>query len=123
METTTLALDKKLVDGLQQLADESGISVEDLAEKAIFHYIREEADKKIDQEEAHYKAQHAELLQMYAGRYIAMHEGKVIDTDSDQLDLYLRVRQHYPLVGILIKKVTTQVEVILHMRSPRWEYK
>jgi hypothetical protein len=45
-----------------------------------------------------------------------MHNGQVIDSDIDELALYLRIRQAYPLIGILFKKVTPEPEEIWHMR-------
>jgi hypothetical protein len=122
MGTATLSLPEETLSRLQQVADQLGENVTTLAEKAIHRYIREEADRKIEQEEVHYKAQHARLLQSHAGQYIAMHEGQVIDTDNNQWELYLRIRKIYPTTGILIKKVTPQVETVFHMRSPRLEY-
>jgi hypothetical protein len=62
------------------------------------------------------------LLDQYAGQFIAMHEGQVIDSDADELVLYLRVRKRFPLVGILIKQVAPVLEEIWVMRSPRLEY-
>jgi hypothetical protein len=56
-----------------------------------------------------------------AGQYIAMHEGQIIDSDADELTLYLRVRRRFPMVGVLIKQVTDKVEEIWALRSPRTE--
>jgi hypothetical protein len=122
MGTTTLQLAEETVSGLQHIANESGQDVTSLAELAIFHYLQQEADRKIDREEVYYKSQHPQLLQLYADHYIAMHEGQVIDTDRNELELFLRIRQQYPTTGILIKKVTSEPDILWHMRSPRLEY-
>jgi hypothetical protein len=122
MSTVIVAISEEAAQGLEQAASHMGVSTGDLAEKAIRRYLRQEAERKIEQEEAHYQSQHTELLEQYKGRYIAMHNGQVIDTDSDELALYLRIRQKYPMVGILIKRVTSEAKDVWHMRSPRLEY-
>ena len=92
-----------------------------LADKAIRRYLRQEAEKKIRREEQHFRAQHAQLLDQYAGQFIAMHEGRVIDSDTDELTLYLRIREQLPMVGVLIKQVTPTPEEVWVMRSPHLE--
>lgn len=107
---------------LWQVADNLGITIEALVDKAIRCYLRQEAEKKIRREEQHFRAQHAQLLDQYAGQFIAMHEGRVIDSDADELALYLRIRQRFPMVGILVKRVTPALEEVWVMRSPHLEY-
>jgi hypothetical protein len=45
----------------------------------------------------------------------------VIDSDSDELALYLRVRQRFPMVGVLIKQVATATDDVWIIRSPHLE--
>jgi hypothetical protein len=119
MGTTSLLIDEQTVYGLEQAAAELGTNAAELAEKAIRRYLREQAEYKIKEEEEFYQAQLPDLLSNYQGRYIALHNGEVIDSDTDELTLYLRVRQSYPTIGVLIKRVTTEPETTWHMRSPR----
>jgi post-segregation antitoxin (ccd killing protein) len=123
MSATTLIIEEETAQGLQQVADELGINAADLAERAIRRYLRQEAERKIEEEEDHYRAQLAELLAVYEDHYIAMHNGQVVDSDPDEMALYLRIRHTYPLMGILIKQVTSDPDIIWHMRSPRLEYR
>jgi hypothetical protein len=122
MTTTVLAIPTQTVSSLHQVADALGESPEILADRAIQQFLRQMAERKIVQEEEYFQTQHTQLLQAYGEQYIAMHDGQVIDSDLDELTLYLRVRQQYPLIGILIKKVTTDLEEIWTVRSPRLEY-
>ncbi len=122
MEMATLSIAEETVTGLWQAADSLGTTVEILADKAIRRYLRQEAEKKIRREERYFRAQHVQLLEQYAEQFVAMHEGQVIDSDSDELALYLRVRERFPLVGVLIKRVTPVLDEIWVMRSPRLEY-
>ena len=122
VKTATLSIAEETATGLEQVADNLGTTVETLADKAIRRYLRQEAEKKIRREEQHFRAQHTRLLDQYAGQFIAMHEGQVIDSDADELALYLRIRQRFPMVGVLIKQVTPALEEVWVMRSPHLEY-
>lgn len=122
MEMSTLSIAEETVTGLAQVAASLGTTIEVLVNKAIRRYLRQEAEKKIRREEQCFRAQHAQLLDQYKGRFIAMHEGGVIDSDVDELALYLRIRHGFPMVGVLIKQVTPNLEEVWAMRSPRLEY-
>ncbi len=118
----TLSITEETAIGLRQVADNQGTSIENLVDEAIRRYLRHIAEDKVQREEQHFCAQHDQLLSQYAGQFIAMHEGQVIDSDADELALYLRIRQKFPMVGILIKQVTSAPEKVWVMRSPRLEY-
>ena len=122
MVTAILSIPEQTLSSLHQVADRLGESAEILADRAIHQFLRQIAERKIAQEEEYFQAQHTQLLQSYQGQYIAMHDGQVIDSDVDELMLYMRIRQQYPLIGILIKEVTDTPEDIWIIRSPRLEY-
>lgn len=122
MRATAMSIAEETATGLRQVADNLGTNIDALADTAIRRYLRQEAEKKIHREEQHFRAQHARLLDQYAGQFIAMHEGRVIDSDANELALYLRVRQRFPMVGVLIKRVTPTLEEVWVMRSPHLEY-
>jgi len=122
MGTAILSIPEQTLSSLHQVADRLGESAEILADRAIHQFLRQIAERKIAQEEEYFQAQHTQLLQSYQGQYIAMHDGQVIDSDVDELMLYMRIRQQYPLIGILIKEVTDTPEDIWIIRSPRLEY-
>lgn len=121
MGVATLAITDATVSGLRQLATSQGTTADALAEQAIRSFLRQEAEAKIDREEQLFRAQHAQLLLRYTGQFVAMHEGRVIDSDPDELALYLRVRQRFPMIGVLIKQVTTETEEVWMIRSPHLE--
>jgi isopentenyl phosphate kinase len=75
---------------------------------------------KMKQEQAAFQAMKAALLQQYAGQYVAVHHGEVVDHDPDQVTLALRINEQYPDTAVLIKKVSPDPDKILHMRSPRF---
>lgn len=48
-------------------------------------------EEKIEDEMAWFVAHHAELLEQYRGQYIAIHHHAVVDQDTNENALYLRV--------------------------------
>ncbi len=122
MTSATVTLTRETADGLHQAATQLGVSSTELAERAIRQYLRQESEKKVEQEETAYRQQHPQLLEQFVGQYIAMHKGDVIDHDADELRLYLRVRQQYPSTGVLIKHVSPRLETVWQIRSPKLEY-
>lgn len=121
MALASIKLPQETLDGLDQMAELLGTNLSDLADIAIRQYLRREAEKKIAQEETAFQTQHSRLLAQYNGRFVAMHHAQVIDHDQDEPALYLRVRQKYPSIGILIKQVTPESDVVWHIHSPRLE--
>lgn len=80
------------------------------------------AEKRLDQidrEQRTYEAQHARLLALYAGQYIAMRQGQVVDHDTDRVALGQRVRARYGFEPILITPVRQEVRQTMVVRSPR----
>lgn len=120
MGAAILTIPEKTAAGLQTAADEMGVSAAELAERAIRRYLRQEAERKIAREEEIYWSQHLQLLAQFEGQYIAMHKGEVIDSDADEVALYIRAQKKHPSVGILIKKVGGP-ETVWRIRSPRLE--
>ncbi len=123
MALAQLDINAETANSLRQVAHQLGVDASDLAEKAIRRYLRQEAEKKIAREAAAYRAQHPQLLAQYADQYIAMHQGQVIDTDTDQMALFLRIRKAYPHIGILIQQVKEEPEEVLQVRSPSFQYR
>ena len=107
---------------LQQVATQRAAEVSALAEQIIRDFLREEAQKKMGREMEAFRAMHAKLLTRHKDEYVAVHQKQVIDHDSDQLALFLRVDEQYPDVPILIKQVRKEVEEVVTIRSPRFEY-
>ena len=62
-----------------------------------------------------------ELLATHRGRYVAVHDGKVVDSDSDDVALILRVQARLGYVPIHVGLVTEQQRIfrIPHYREYR----
>ena len=68
-----------------------------------------------------FEEQKSQLLAQYAGQYIAMHQGNVVDHDLNLRALHLRVFENLGHKPVLLKQVTTEPERELVFRSPRFE--
>ncbi|MFN8489181.1 MAG: DUF5678 domain-containing protein [Caldilineaceae bacterium] len=115
----TITLKDQTASQLTKLAAAQSTSPEDLIEKAIRDLLHAEASRILTRETQIFRAMHEQLLNRYAGEYVALHHGQLIDHDVDQLALYLRVDELYPDEIILIKQVCPEVEEVYTIRSPR----
>lgn len=102
------------VDQMEITANEAKMDREDAASRSV----RESA--AIRKEEAAYRAMHSELFEKYAGQYVAVYNGELVDFDADESALYCRIDQRYPNDVVLMKKVERSPEKVYHFRSPRF---
>ena len=116
-----LALSDETVTQVRKLAAQVGEQPEALVERAVRQYLRAETQRAIHHEAEAFRAQHAELLSKYLGRYVAMYQGQVVDDDVDQVALLARVELEYPDLPVLIAQVQSEPEEIYTVRSPHWE--
>ena len=116
MESIMLRPD--LLESLEQSAKQKAQSVNELVNKAVERYLSEEQAAKLDQEIAAYEAMHADLKQKYFRRWVAVHEQKLVDYDSDRAALYRRVRAKYGKITVLIRQVSDQPNEDLWIRTP-----
>lgn len=56
-----------------------------------------------------------ELLQTHRGKYVAIHNEQVVDTDTDDIALILRVHAKYGYVPIHVDRVTEQLPEPIRM--------
>lgn len=70
-------------------------------------------------EEAAFRKLHPFLYKQYAGKYVAIYNEQLIDSDSDQVALYRRMRKQHPGQFIWIAPVKETLDKVLVFRSPR----
>jgi hypothetical protein len=80
---------------------------------------QERAEQAMTQEEAAYENLHPELIQRYAGQYVAIWQEQLIDHDVDELVLLARIEGQYGNEVVLMKQVRPLPEPELRIRSPR----
>ncbi|MBI4674762.1 MAG: hypothetical protein HY741_24215 [Chloroflexi bacterium] len=102
-----LELHPELVAELKSEAARRETTLDMLVNDWLREQLWREKHKKIQEEAERFRAQHAELVPRYRGRYIAMREGQVIDDDADLVTLHQRIRAQYGNAPILMTPVTT----------------
>lgn len=130
---------KQVAEMLQTTAKARGIAISELIEKAMKLYLAtgsntqdQEADPsetndewerqadQIAQEQAAYEAQHATLYRKFAGEYIAIQEGVVVDHDVDRVTLSRRIRTKFGKQPILITPVLANPQRIFRLSRPHF---
>jgi hypothetical protein len=112
-------MDAKLAESLQQVAAERGKPLEVVMNDLARQYLREARREVIRQEVQHYQALYADLKAKYLGQHVAIHEGRLVDHDTDSMALAHRVRQRYGYSPILITQVKEQPMHEYRIRSPQ----
>jgi len=74
---------------------------------------------RISAEAAAWHARPAADRAPYAGQYVAVLEGRVIDHDPDQRELAIRIRHQYPNTPVLITKAEARAPREYRILSPR----
>lgn len=92
---------------------------EGVAPKEAKHLEATQREAAMLREEAAFRKLHPSLYKQYAGKYVAIYNEQLIDSDLDQVVLYRRVRQQYPGEFIWIAPVNKSPEGVLVFRSPR----
>ena len=83
---------------------------------------RSDADRQaVDAEQEAWFARPPAERQRYAGEYVAVQDGQVVDHDLDQRALYLRVRAQFGRRRVLIIKADWNMSPVFTIHSPRLE--
>lgn len=88
----------------------------DLAEATLRE--EDEDERQMLQEEQAYQTMHDELMAHFADYFVAIHKGKLVDHDKDELRLLRRIDIHYPDMVVLIKQVKPLPEADLVVYTP-----
>lgn len=122
----TLTIPDEIYQQAKQLAQATDRKVADVLVDSIVldkHLDEESADeteKAINAEIASYREMHSTLWQTYPGKYVAIHQGKLIDHDTEFAGLYERIHKQFPDVFVLIRQVEAEPEKTYYFRSPRF---
>jgi len=77
--------------------------------------------KRIRAEARAFRAMHDRLVKEYLAKYVAIHDGAVVDHDEDFQALHARIRQKYGRQPVLLRRVEPEPERVLTFRSPSVE--
>lgn len=116
MDAIALRLD--LFRTLERDAKREARSVSDIVNEAVERYLRERQRAKLNREILAYEALHSELKRKHFGQWVAVHNQKLVDYDSDRAALYRRIRAKYGRTSVLLRRVTEQPVEEVWLRTP-----
>ena len=118
---STITLQPRLVEQLEQVAAQRSVEAEELIEAAVRIYLRQMERETIKAEAKAFRSMHTELAENYLDQYVAVHDGKVVDHGEDFQALHSRIRQRFGRQPVLLRRVEAGPERVLTFRSPRLE--
>ena len=118
MQTITLQ-EPSLVEEVQRITEQEGLDTATFIAEAVRRHLATYRQKRIVAEtEAWHRLPTAERKH-YEGRYVAVYQGQVVDSDPDRLQLYFRVRKRFGRQTILITQGGDHPISVYRARSPR----
>jgi hypothetical protein len=118
-EMTALSLQPALADEVYQAARHEGRDAAEFLAEAVRQHLAVYRQKRIVAETDAWYQLSAPERNSYAGKYVAVYEGQVIDSDSDRLALYQRIRERLGHEPVLITEGGDQPIPVYRVRSPR----
>jgi hypothetical protein len=82
---------------------------------------RAEDEDVIDREQAAFEAMHSKLKATHFGKWVAIHNGQVVDSDQDDVALHQRILKSHVDTPVLITRVHEKPMEEFLVRSPRFE--
>jgi predicted transcriptional regulator len=107
-----------LSERLQKNAYQSQKSVSELVNEAVEQYLHTQQRQIIDREIEAYIQLHPTLWRTIPNHWVAIHNGEVVDQDSDRISLNGRVRAKYGQTPVLIRQVQKDVNPEILVRTP-----
>jgi len=105
-QMTTITLEPTLQTKLEQFAQSINQSVEEMINQALRQYLDELSRRKLEAEiQVYEKKLHVRLKKSHLGQFVAIHQGKLVDADTDCGKLFLRIEARYGDLAILIRQV------------------
>jgi hypothetical protein len=116
-----IALETDLAEDVERLASQQHIPPDEIVTTALRRYMRHLQEQKIQEEAEAFRAMHAELMEQYGGRVVAIHDEEVVDHDEDFVALHRRIRDRFGNTAVLLRRVGPEPERTLTFRSPHFE--
>lgn len=113
----TVMVESDIYEQMKKTAQVKQTTLDELFTDAARLYLWEETRRQISEESAHYQLQHNEIKEEFAGKYIAMKNGRVVDNDDDFHTLYQRTQNQYGAKPIMITLVTDEPVVTIKRRG------
>lgn len=114
----TIVVEPQVFEDLKREAKIQARDVNEIANETLEKYLRGRRRAKLHDEIQAYIKMHPRLKKKYLGEWVAIHEHKLIDHDTDYAALYQRVQQKYKRSAVLIRQVEKGADPIYVIRSP-----
>lgn len=116
-----LSVDSAFLQKITEVSKWNQQPAVDLLTRALDDYIEKLEWEKLSWEMKAFEAMLDELIEEYEGKYVAIHQGKVIGVDDDLSTLHNRIYYEMGSVPVLFERVTTEPKREIVIRSPRLE--
>jgi hypothetical protein len=101
----TITLEGETQEKLENLAQKWGKSVPETIAATLDIVLQQSEDDDMDREITAYEQLHPQLKKSHLGQYVAIHKGKVVDTDVDLGSIVERIEDQYGNAIVLIRRV------------------
>lgn len=118
---STITLEPTLQSRLEQLAQATGKSTDDIVNEALGEHLDRLSTQQLEAEIEAFEKMYPDLKQKYYGRFVAIANGQVVDTAEDFENLFLRVQARFGNLPVLIRQVGDTPTQEWRFRSPRLE--
>ena len=115
----TLRLPPDLESEIAETARSDGVAVEDLVAKALRQYLERHWQEQFESELRAFESMRESLQKDYAGRFVAVYQGRVLDSDKDKRALGKRVFAKYGRAPIYFQEVGPDPVPAVRVRTPR----
>jgi predicted DNA-binding protein len=112
-----IVLSPDLREILESTAEREARSLNDIVNEAVWLYVDRLQRRKIDREADAYERMHDELRERYFGEWVAVHDGQLVDHDSDSQALYRRIRDKFGRTAVLLTRVSEKPVQDIWMRT------
>lgn len=126
-EQITITVSNKVYQRIVEKAKQSRTDVSALVNDVVANAFVPEtsaknpAQEKMMQEVEAYQQMHPQLVEKYAGQFVAIHNGQLVDHDSDKEALFARIKERFPNQVVLQRQVLENPDPVFHFRSPRFQ--
>jgi hypothetical protein len=107
-----------LVEETEQVAALEGKDAAQVVAESVRYYLAMYRQRRIAAETEAWYALPTDVRPSYAGRFVAVFGGKVVDRDSDRLTPYFRAREHAGRQPVLITEGGDQPIPVYRVHSP-----
>jgi len=119
MAFTITLQEPSLAEEVKQVAEHEGLDAATFVADAVRRHLAAYRQKRLVAETDAWYSLPVEERQRYKGKFVAVYHGQVVDSDTDRVALYLRLRERYGRQSILITEGGDQPIPVYRVRSPR----